>query len=166
MARFFVTASNQFLTRPATVITGYPLSMAAWYRTDTAAVEKLLCAVGVAATNENQHYIALGSSGKVTATSRGGSGASAESTASYSTSNVWEHAAGTFISATSRFCFLDGTKGTENTVSKTPVGMDRSTIGVKANDSSGRPMDGAIAEAAIWNIVLTDEEIAAVASGV
>jgi hypothetical protein len=87
------------------------------------------------------------------------------------TSNKWYHVAGVFLSNTRRWCFVDGVSGNADTSVRaaftgpdwTLVGAGRTTLG--GGFASQRRFNGKIAEAAVWNVQLTNEEIMSLAKG-
>ena len=91
--------------------------------------------------------------------------AAAETTTGYSV-NTWHHAAGTFTSTTARAAFIDGgSKGTDTT-SIVPANENRISIGRWGDSTPGNYMSGRICEVGLWDVVLTDDEISALARGV
>jgi hypothetical protein len=79
---------------------------------------------------------------------------------------VWSHAAGTFNSSTSRFAFLNGVKSTENTTSISfGAALTRTGLFHNARSSQDFVYEGELAFAGIWDVVLTDGEIMALAKG-
>jgi hypothetical protein len=82
----------------------------------------------------------------------------------YST-GAWYHVAGVFASDTSRTCYQDGVAGTANTLSHTLTTVTKTTIGMRySSGSRGQFFSGKIAHVAIWNIALSDAEIASLAT--
>jgi len=89
------------------------------------------------------------------------------STSSGYAANTWHHACAVEISQASRSVFIDGgSKVSDSTdvgsVSGTP---DRTYMGRQMTSSPHSPLSGHIAEAAIWNVALTDVEVAILAAG-
>jgi hypothetical protein len=78
----------------------------------------------------------------------------------------WHHAAVWFQGDTSRKTFFDGSAGSEETSSSVALPFNGTGIGIDI-DASARtnPMDGEIAEAAIWDVILTNDEVAMLAAG-
>jgi hypothetical protein len=80
--------------------------------------------------------------------------------------NTWHHACVVFSATNSRSVYLDGGgKATETTETGNPI-VDRTGIGVVYRNTPAAYTDGRIAEAGIWNVALTDAEVAALANGV
>lgn len=88
---------------------------------------------------------------------------SAVSTAAVSAVNTWNHAAGIVASTTSRSAFLNGgNKGTDG--GSCPINADVWTsldVGAYRVATTISPINGRIQEVAVWNVALTDAEIAA-----
>lgn len=77
------------------------------------------------------------------------------------------HVAGVWTTTTLRTVYVDGVAGTSNTTSKVPTNLDRMSWGSIYFGSARRiPLEGTLAEAAVWNAALTDAEVAALAQGV
>ena len=97
-----------------------------------------------------------------------GSTGTATSTGTWSTS-IWHHAACVFTSTTSRAVFLDGAKDTNGTTVVAPTFglLDKYTIGEWVRTPNlVRYFNGHIAEVAVWDVALTDEEITALSKGI
>jgi hypothetical protein len=87
------------------------------------------------------------------------------------TSNKWYHVAGVFRGTANRWCYVDGVSGVANTTSRatftgpdwTMVGSGRGTLA--SGFASARRFNGKIAEAAVWDVELTNEEVMSLAKG-
>jgi hypothetical protein len=82
--------------------------------------------------------------------------------AAVTSQNTWVAVTGITASSTSRFVFTNATKSTENTSNVTPA-----TAGmiIRFANQAGSFFNGLLAEAAIWDVVLTDDEAASLAQG-
>lgn len=90
--------------------------------------------------------------------------ANADTTSGYS-SGSWQHICGVIASSTDRRAFLNGgNKGTNATSVVDPPGMDAFEIGAHPVGDT-QPMFGLIAHAAVWNIALSDADVALLATG-
>lgn len=82
---------------------------------------------------------------------------------------VWMHAAATFVGSTSRSAYINGSSKGTNTQSVSfaanPTVMRIGALSYNAPTGIQAATNGLIAEAAIWNTNLTDEEIASLAAG-
>ncbi len=82
-------------------------------------------------------------------------------TTSAYTINTWHHACGIQVLATERYVFIDGgNKGMGIAGNVQPTGLDRVDIGFSGDSTPGFGLDGMIAEPVIWNVALTDAEVA------
>lgn len=168
MSRLFDDILSDRLVNANAVITGYPFTLACWFNSDNVSISQVLISVGDTATADNYHYLrAAGSvaSDPVQAGSAAsGTARNATSSTGYSL-NTWHHAAGVFTAAADRAAFIDGgSKGT-NTQSTTPAGLDATAIGRLETSTPANHMSGMIAEAAVWDVALTDAEVAILAAG-
>lgn len=92
-------------------------------------------------------------------------GQNAQSTNPY-TINTWHHACGIVVSQSRRIVYLDGGSKDDNVAGAVnPVGTNRTDIGYSGDSSPGFGLNGKIAEVAIHNVQLTDEEVAILAMG-
>lgn len=166
MSRSFVPSSSQYLEHAAAVVAAAPLTMACWFRTPNVSDNQVLMSVGASGTTHRFGLMTGGAiaSDPILAQVNAGSTTSATTTAGYS-ANVWHHACGVYDSATSRAAYLDGgAKGT-NATSKVPSGLNRTAIGREVQATPANYVDGDIAEAAIWNVALTDGEVMTLSLG-
>jgi len=153
------------------VATDYPLTFACWFKADATDQEHNLLFLGDKDQANYWNGLQAGDAGEsnfIRAMSHDHGGASftdAQSSAAYST-NVWFHAAGTWTDESNRAAFKDGAnKGTDTTTVGNAANWDRTSIGRLGDSSASDQCEGDIAEAAIWNVVLTDAEIAWLAKG-
>lgn len=169
MARAFASASSQYLEYAGAVVTATPLTMACWAQVNNITANHWLMALADSADGDS--VVGIRCAGAVandpiqarliTAT---GSSAIA-SINNYPGAGTWFHAAGVFASATSRFVYLDGTQSTESTTNRAMPTVDRTSIGRKGGLTAEEYLDGRAAEAGIWNVALTANEIASLAKG-
>ena len=166
--QFNDSASNYLNTGTPTHDNSTPLTMACWFNSDDSGVDGAfmnVCdrsgytgfALGPAADNTI-------SASTITGSGDTGIGVSAGTLSA----NTWHHACGVFGSGTEdRTSYLDGVPGVKNTENQS-VGVDIDDFVVGAFAILGSifvPMDGEIAEAAIWNAALTTEEVESLAAG-
>lgn len=86
------------------------------------------------------------------------------------TTNAWNHIVAKFVSSTSRYAYLNGVAGSQNTGNIAPsANPDKTAIGVQIREDGSLNQAATasrIAEVGFWNTDLTDAEIAALAKGV
>ena len=164
MAREF--DGSQHLTHSGAPVTGEPFTLACWYLTTDAAADQVL--ISLAPNSGNYHALALGGTtggDPVSAVSFDGSAGVADSTAGFSTS-TWQHACAVFAAADDRRVYLNGTNKGTNTDSITPGTLAATALAYSADTTPGYHLAGNIAEAAVWDVALTDAEVAMLAQGV
>lgn len=167
MARNFVSASNQYLSVASVPVSAYPLTMACWFYSTSATANQTLVTIGT--VGSANHYFSLYLDGTATGdpvafNTRTTSAGEVLTTSGYAT-DTWQHACGVGISNTSRAVFVNGgSKGTA-TSNRTPSGVDSVYIGRRHTAAGGQNyMVGRIAEIAIWNVALSDVEVALLAN--
>lgn len=163
MARSFSGAADNHLTIASALLSGVPMTLAAWvYATDLSTDYH---AIQIGTNGTFNHVFTLvyeASSSRMTATTRATSSRIAYAPTTLAT-GTWAHICGVFESSVSRTCYQDGVPGTTAGGSSVPSGLDETNIGIRADGAV--PWQGRIAEAAIWNIVLNAQEVAALAAG-
>lgn len=168
MARLFNDAASDVLVNANAVVAAMPLTMACWFYPDDMTISAVLMGIG---NGGGADYFELNFGGTVAgdpvrALSRSGGATAIAVATTGATVNTWHHACAVFTSATSRAAFIDGgSKGT-NATSNTPSTMTQTVIGKRANADLLAYFSGRIAEAAIWNVALSDMEVAALAKGI
>lgn len=166
MARDHIAANNEYFVKTSALLTAAPITMACWFRPNAVDTDYTLIAIGLnGGVNESFMLLASGTvaGDPVRAFTRTTSAAVAATTTGFS-ANTWHHGCAVFASATDRRAFIDGgSKGT-NATNKVPSGPDRTVIGATPQPTT--LFNGRIAEAAIWNVALMDNEVAMLAAGV
>ncbi len=170
MSRSFVASSSQYLEVDTAAIAAYPFTMACWFKSNDVTGEYYPMFVGD--KDIADFFTALrvsGAADTIVAFSHNYDAAAAQRADTSTTygANTWHHACVTFAGVSSRIAYLDGGGKVEDTDTVgAMVNHDRTTIGRAGDSSPAGYMDGLIAECCIWNVVLTDEEVAALAAGV
>ena len=162
MARLFDDAQSEFLQNAGALIAAPPMSMACWFNSDDTANYQALMGLGSTTAFDHLIYAAGAAAGDtVWASTRD---ANAITSTGYS-ANTWHHAAGVWASTSSRAAYIDGgSKGT-NTTLKTGSVNRTSISSILYNGSRYYYMSGRVAEAAMWDVALTDGEVAMLAAG-
>ena len=152
MARQFDDASNERLEIEQAVLSGTPFVMACWVNLDDITTHKNFMWLGDGDVNDNYFRLFTNASNDIVYANAVNGASYAALTSSTITAGVWHHVCAIFASATDRRILLNGgSKGT-NTTNVTPVGLDRTAIGVLAKAARDQYMDGHIAEASIWDL--------------
>lgn len=174
MARDFVRASSHRMSATGISpmpVTNYPFTLSCWINIDVDNVNHTVFGFGDSATNtQDVAYLQLGDNSGAQANISiwtGGAAQVANMGATRVSTGTWTHIAATAASTTSRQCFQDGVAGTEDTDTLAfPSSVDQITIGAQADSSVQNNLDGKIAECALWDVALTDDEMKALAGGV
>ena len=148
-----------------------PKTLACWFNSDLTNSRRTLItlASGAVASAESPGLTLMVDSTAVirAQTSSTGGNNAAVTTATYGL-QTWHHAAARFAGAASRIAYLDGVAGTENTTSRATGGaLDNLIVGrgPGGTHNPSQPFNGRIAEAAVWDVALDADEIAALARG-
>lgn len=165
MAYLFDDALDESLKVDQAPTSGYPLSMACWFNTDTSGVTQGLVFTGDKDIDNHWHVLFCGNT-TVSAITRSDAVTSgrANATAVFST-NVWHHGAGVWTSATNRAVFYDGGNKGTNATNVSISGEDRVAIGNFLDLNPSSPFSGLLAEVAMWDAALSDAEVAILAAG-
>lgn len=162
MARGPFSTTDRIVT--SSVFSDYPLTVAGWVKTsDITSGDNTVFTMAAGGSFD---WFTMGlSSGRVSVSSRSSGTGAAAVTTTATTNNTWTHFCGIWESATSRTAFINGADKTTDTanvpvnfgaLSETQFGGFRSTTAMTA---------GVLAECGIWNVALTDTEIALLSKG-
>lgn len=168
MAIQFTAASTEYLEVNSTPVVAAPFTMACWFNSDSIAAGQTLLFVGDKDVANEFWDLQLrgdvvGDPLRFERTTSAGT-VNADTTTGYS-ANTWQHACAVEASATDARVFLNGTNKGTNTTSRAPAGSDRLSIGRRGSSVPTLYMSNHIAEVAIYNIALSDAEVALLALG-
>ena len=170
MARNFVRTDPEQYLEGIQALTDEPLTMACWFKTGTTgAFDVVMEITGDAGSLTKGWLLEIGGDGdRYVYAEKFGSGTNtgvyAKSSAPY-TAGSWQHATAVFASSTSRKAYVNGgNAGTDTTDKTTGTTATRTMFG--SSYRYDNPFDGDIAEAAVWNVELTADEIASLSKGV
>jgi len=171
MARQFTASNTERFRVTGIAVTAVPVTMACWFYPTNAGGNDY-CMMQLTDASQSGQYFRLGLAGgdglglEPMASVSGAGQFRAAIASAESTLNNWHHACGTWTSTTDRNAFLDGgNKTTNTTAGNLPTGLDVTDIGYEGDTSPGDPWDGRLADCAIWNVELTDAEVAILALG-
>lgn len=167
MARDF-NGSTQYARRTPALVTAPPFTVSCWFNYDTLPNPNPNL-IGMIGPSFEGFYLYVGDGDatlKLLTFSGGGSG-EAVAAAAAGSSGTWYHAVGVSSAANSRAVYLNGGNKGTNTTSVTPAGVADFCVGAWFEPTSldGGHWDGRIAEVALWNVALTDDEAASLAKG-
>lgn len=172
MARWFEANKSQYLESVTTPVTSIPLTFAGWFYVNTIGTGGTIFSI---ADSLGSNYFTLlldnGTNGTVSAEKGGGT--NAHTTTTY-TVGRWHHGCALFGqnliggggAVPNVVCYLNGGGRAVNSSATTETGVNKMNIGVLNTGGLFSKMDGALAEVAVWQTILMDSEIKALAAGV
>ncbi len=169
MARLFDDAASEFLRVETAVITATPYTMHCWFNTDNITTDQWVMWLGdKGEIDEMTGILTRGATGgdPVSAFSFSNAAQTSEalSTSGYS-ANTWHAATAVFSADNHRKIYLDGVGSAVDTTAVTILLPDRTQISGGGDFTPGAYFSGQLAEAGIWNVALTDKEVAILAQG-
>lgn len=159
MAYSFTQASAQNITGTLTAAVGFPITLAARIQGPSAVDNR---GIRLSAGSGSANYISLDGTdlARAVAVSRSAGASFMTGYGSAYSANTWSSLVGVFATNTSRVCWLNGTNGTANTSTTDSATFDAVLLG--SAGGSGIPI---IADAAIWSVALSSDEIASLNKG-
>jgi hypothetical protein len=150
----------------ATDITDVPFTLSCWYKLPSDKTGQIMysMALGVAGTTNNLYWIDIHTNmecgEKDTVASTAATNLENQSTAHQY--GIWRVMTGVFATHSSRSIYLDGTSKSTNSATRTTAAVDSIRISgdLATTPSVNTPFQGSIAHAAIWNIALSDQQVA------
>ena len=172
MARGF-NGTTQYLSYDPLYAGTNPFSMACWfYPQNNSGIQVLMSTADSGVSSWHYHFLSIRGdlAGDPIAAGSNASGTAYEAQSSSGiTTNTWHHACGVWATNSNRVVYLDGgNKGTETTNVNTFDGLEQFALGVLWRTQSpnlAAYYEGYIAEAAVWDVALTDAEAAILAAG-
>ena len=168
MSRTF-NGSTQYLSRSSSPVTVLPLTMAGWM--NAAAIGSIgtaFCLSSTAQASANSWRISISGSGGFVVTETAVNSAVSAITSSTVSAGTWNHICGIFATSTSRSIFMNGANKTTNTAWRTTTNIDGTFLGTSFTDAGNaivNPFNGSLANFGLWNVALTDGEVAELATG-
>jgi hypothetical protein len=162
-----LNGTTQYLERTATVGASFPLTISAWFKTNSTTTAQVIWSES-STTGQSRHsfYIDTDSKLKCATVDTGGVLYTAASTNSITTG--WQHGAAYFASNSDRTIYLNAA-GINTTTSPAPTvgSRNRTNIGCRYGGTTTPAVyfNGNIAELCIWTVQLTQGEITALANG-
>lgn len=168
MARLFTASSSMRLENTGGApVTAVPFSILAWVYPTASAANYGVIGLSDGTTN-NAIVLRLDSSGGnpqlVLASIADGGGSSNATTSAAWNANAWNAIAGTFDASIGVSAYVNGGNKGNGSITANPIGIGQTFIGQETR--SNLYMQGRIAEVAMYNALLTDDEVAAHAKGI
>jgi hypothetical protein len=164
MARLFDDAKSQYGEIDSAVVAAEPFTMVGWFYADASRFQGITF-VGDKDVANQYHVLALDDTNHVRAWSEDVAGIQSATTTTVFGLNAWHHGAAVFAATNDRRAYLDGGGKGTNAVNRAIAGLDRTSIGRAGDSTPSLYFSGRIAEAAIYNVALTDDEVAQLAKG-
>lgn len=165
-------SSSNFFRYASGIVTSPPLTIAAWAKSSISGSVQTIAGVFQSGSSANS-YLALGmvAANTVFATSadNAGNSATANTSTTFAT-NTWFHGCAVFAAVNDRRVYLNGAGKGTNATSRTPSGINRTSVGYFDGGAGNSPFapagTGDIAEVAMWNIALTDADVLCLSRGI
>jgi len=150
---------------PIAVVSGAPVTMACWYnRTSSATTQSYVSVSNTTSTNILS--LTHGSNNFISALASDGVTGPQTQVYPDSSINTWNHGCAVFNSNSSRQVFWNGINAGITTTTSNVSNLNVTIVGGRYSAGVlGQYGNGNIAEVGIWNISLTNEEIASLAKG-
>jgi hypothetical protein len=165
VSREFTASSSEYLQSTSPPVTAYPFTLACWaYHTNTG---NAVC-LGLSDASRTNGWAWIGLDTDHSA--RGGTFGSGNqagylNSTTTTTINTWAHICTVNAATDDHRIYLDG--GGKNTNSTTaPLNsIDNISVGMMRDSSPGYAFDGLIADAGVWDVALSDDEVSMLAVG-
>ena len=166
MAREFTASSSEYLEVSSSPVTAWPITFGCFWRPANITTQSEYFYIGEGAASAT--WIALGSrsdGSDFRARYRWATSEHFYVWGGILTANTWHHTVARISANDDHDIFTDGSK-VDGSLNKTvPPNLDTITFGRLGDLSPSNYADGAVAEAFIYNVALTDDEIAALSAG-
>lgn len=165
--------TNDYIEATSAALTAGPLTLAAWINVDTTGAAQRVLSIS-SATGNDRWSLQVGATNVITmqvGTSTPSPTFAALSTTNTVTAGTWHHVAGSWNTTTGQpqQVWIDGVKSGPTNSSRTPVAaeLSRTLVGSTYISSAlSQYMNGKVAEAAIWNAILSDTDVVSLSKGI
>lgn len=162
MALTFDLSSDSGYRGNGTPVTAAPFSFACWFK--TAALGTVVGFIGDSGSENNFWWIRpqlTSCNFRVSDTA----GITNMNVGTGYSDDVWHHACLVEALSNDRRGYMDGTTKGTNSVSRTPSGVDRLSVGLADDSTPTNRLGGEAAEIAVWDVALSDDEAAILGLG-
>lgn len=168
MARLFAAASSQYLNRTSAPVTALPMTLHCRARIDTLPSAPWILNLTEIGNDNLWVAIAPSAGGVFRALHKDGTVSTVATHGVTATLGQWYATTAVFASAASRSIYVDGVgKVTDTTNAPGSIAnLGQVNVGAYVGLAVSNYLDGAIADVAIWDVALDDDEVAALGKGV
>lgn len=153
--------------RATPAVTAYPLTFASWFYVTDISVIRAVTSLNTSGSNNNRLGMSVVATTGVFRMAASDTANTSTDTTNTVTLNAWQFGAAVYTNATTRKVILNGdtaNAGTSSTA-RTPVGINRFSIGVNDASTQAQFFQGQIWATGLWSVALTDEEVVALSKG-
>jgi hypothetical protein len=159
--------TNDYMEATSAVLTAGPLTFSAWINIDATGIAHRILSIS-STTGNDRWSLFVGATNVISFQVGASSSFFAVSTTASVGTGTWYHVAGTYSTAANQpmQVYLDGTKIGPTNSNRTPTAgnLNRTLLGsTYVTSALTQYLNGRIAEAAIWDVVLSDAEISSLA---
>jgi hypothetical protein len=170
MSRIFPNTTTDFLRSGTVPLTAAPLTMACWFQQTGGEAIDVAVYMGDSSSN-NLELWSLGatSTGPAARYQVADGSSTTNSEPASMQQDTWTQLCGASAAANDHYARrTDSASSTtaSNTTSRAPSSVDRLSVGVKDDSSPDTPLNGRVGHVAIWNVALTDQDMASLGVGV
>ena len=167
MSYLFDDASTEYLEVASAIVSGHPLTFACWAKPDAAVNSSLVAISDNGVDNQTYMLAARGVADPKAAQfviRHSGGTVNVLGTVEWSIGS-WHHFCAVSATATSHAVYLDGADKQTSATSAEPTGLDTTAVGREPRLTPANYASGRIDHAVIYNVALTDAEVAMLAAG-
>lgn len=169
MSVLFTSANSDRLMLNTLAVTAKPLSMACWFNVASSGTNRTFVSIGKnnATSQRNNIYFGTSTTGKIAVRQFVNEAFSSVNTTTSHSTGVWQFAGAVLPTSGNAKAVLNTEIVSGTFTTTTPPGMNATAVGAQHYLSSGWAdyMNGYVAEAAIWNVALTDADLGILAVG-
>ena len=162
----FSLNGTSYIESTSTPVTAEPFTMACWFNPATLTDGALMAIGNSATTNRFQMSSNAAQAGRPLSISSVAATTATVNTTTAIVQNSWQHAAAVCGSSSNRSIYLNGGGKQTNATPITPAGINNIMMGGRwSGGTRAFFFNGRLAEIAIWNIALTDDEVLSLSKG-
>lgn len=157
--------NNQWLSCNSPV-TSSPFTVCAWFRTSFTNERRIIVSIADSGSGDNLHAMRTDTDGSLQYRRQAGATQRiVDTTTAPIVPDTWFHGCFVYEASGNGYVYVNG-GGRSAGATASPTSIDRLGIGANADSSPSDYFGGDIGPVSVWNVVLTDAEVAAHAQGV